>query len=399
MGFNLQTLARKNILTLQPYRCARDDFTEGILLDANENTHGPSVAEGVTSNLEFNRYPDPHQVDFKQQFVDFRNSEAAIANAPVSNVGLAPLTPDNLCLGVGSDESIDALMRCFCHPGRDKLLICPPTYGMYDICATVNDIDIVRVPLFPDFSLNTEAIITAVTSDPSIKLIYLTTPGNPTGKLLDFERSIAPLLSLESWNGIVITDEAYVDFSPVGSSLSPLVTKYANLVVLQTLSKSFGLAGIRVGITFADEAVSRILNNIKYPYNISCLSADIAIKATTPQSIKLMREKVNTIIGQRDVLVNELLAIKGVGKNIGGLDANFVLLVIMSDESASAVPSNEVAQLLYTKLATENAVVVRFRGKEIFCEGALRVTVGTEAENRTLVEKFRKVLGEIYASK
>lgn len=389
MPFNLQTLTRPNILSLQPYRCARDDFTQGILLDANENTHGSSL-EGEPAGLVYNRYPDPHQNVFKQQFADFRNTEASLPGAPISNTNLTPLTPENLCLGVGSDESIDSLMRCFCLPGKDKLLVCPPTYGMYDVCATVNDIQIVKVPLKPDFSLDTAAVIAALEADPAIKLAYLTTPGNPTGKALDVA-AIKTIATLESWNGLVVADEAYVEFAPVGSSLAPLVTQYPNLVVLQTLSKSFGLAGIRVGITLADVPVSRILNNVKYPYNISSLSSEVAIKATTVESIRLMRQKVALINHQREELLAALLSIEGVGKIIGGLDSNFLLVTI----TKNGVVSNTMAQELYTRLATQNGVVVRFRGNEIFCEGALRITVGTAEENQALVERFREVLLEI----
>ncbi|KAI5962715.1 HIS5 [Candida theae] len=391
--FNLKKVIRPNILTLEPYRCARDDFKTGILLDANENTHGPALAEisATEKTLELNRYPDPHQLELKQQIVNFRNSSP-------NKYSTIPLSVDNLCLGVGSDESIDMLLRCCCTPGKDKLLTCPPTYGMYAICATVNDVETVKVPLtIPDFQIDIEAVAAKLESDSSIKLVYLTSPGNPTGKLINVD-DIAELLKrvTYSWNGLVVVDEAYIDFTaPNGEhsqSVSTLVNQYPNLVVLQTLSKSFGLAGIRLGITYCSTELSKILNSMKYPYNISSLTSDIALKATSHSGLEVMHKYVQSIVEQRDALLKQLLNLKYVGKNIGGLDANFILVEIL-DKNGS--PSNEVALKLYNTLAVDNAVVVRFRGKELNCIGALRISVGTEEENKELLSKFEKVLNEI----
>lgn len=393
--FDLKNVVRPNILTLEPYRCARDDFKTGILLDANENTHGPALSEITTTEetLELNRYPDPHQLDLKQQIVDFRN-------ASPNKHSKSPLGPDNLCLGVGSDESIDMLLRCCCAPGKEKLLTCPPTYGMYSICATVNDVETVKVPLtIPDFQIDIEGILDQLNSDPSIKLIYLTSPGNPTGKLINVDE-IVKLLGkvVDTWNGLVVVDEAYIDFTvPNGKyseSVSTLVNQYPNLVVLQTLSKSFGLAGIRLGITFCNSDLSKILNSMKYPYNISSLTSDIALKATSPAGLKIMHKYVDSITKQRDALLKSILDLKYVGKNIGGLDANFILVEILNKNSE---PSNEVASKLYNTLAVDNAVVVRFRGNELNCTGALRISIGTEEENKELLLKFEKVLSEINA--
>lgn len=297
-----------------------------------------------------------------------------------------------MALGVGSDESIDALMRCFCVPGKDKLLVCPPTYGMYSVCASVNDIEVVKVPLnLANFEIQPDLIIEAVNNDPLIKMVYITSPGNPTAKKIDI-LLIEKVLSNEKWNGIVIIDEAYVDFSPIGSSLSPLVNRYPNLVVLQTLSKSFGLAGIRLGIAFCDPAIALLLNSMKYPYNISNLTSDVAIRATTKKSIAEMRLSCDVLNANRATLDALLSKVKGVGRNIGGLDANFLLIEILDKNGK---PSNEVASELYTKLAVENSVVVRFRGKELGCTGCLRVSVGTVEENKIIVEKFEKVLKEL----
>lgn len=399
MAFDLQLLVRENIRTLEPYRCARDDFKEGILLDANENTHGPALSSisAWEDGLELNRYPDPHQIELKQQLIDFRSAKP---NAYFEDSEKNRLIPENLCLGVGSDESIDLLIRCVCNPSKDKLLICPPTYGMYNICATVNDVEIVKVPLtIPDFQVDQEAVLDTVTRDPSIKLIYLTSPGNPTAKMMNVEKIISLLkAAAEKWNGLIVVDEAYVDFTsstdPTKSqSMSTLVNQFPNLVVMQTLSKSFGLAGIRLGITFASTGLSRYLNSMKYPYNISSLTAAIASRSIHPeQGLKVMQQYVTNIIDQRSVVLAELQKIPGVGKNIGGLDANFILLEILDKDGS---PSNVVAEKLYNKLAVENGVVVRFRGREQNCTGCLRVSIGTKEENMILVEKFAQCLGSL----
>lgn len=396
--FDLLRLVRENIRTLEPYRCARDDFKEGILLDANENTHGPALESISTweEALELNRYPDPHQMELKQQIADFRNE---LPNKYLDNIAENQLTPQNLCLGVGSDESIDMLMRCVCTPGKDKLLICPPTYGMYSICATVNDVQMVKVPLtVPDFEVDVEAILEAI-KDPAIKLIYLTSPGNPTAKVLNVDYIVELLKSAQkSWNGLVIVDEAYIDFTTCEDprkslSMSTLVNEYPNLVVMQTLSKAFGLAGIRLGITYANTQLSGYLNAMKYPYNISSLTSAIALKSTGRGSgLKVMKSYVKEILAQRAIVLLELQKLPGIGRNIGGLDANFILIEIL-DKLGKA--SNEAANNLYNKLAVDNKVVVRFRGKEPNCTGALRVSIGTAEENKILLEKFAKCLEEI----
>lgn len=399
MAFNLQQLVRENIRTLEPYRCARDDFKEGILLDANENTHGPAL-KSVSSweeALELNRYPDPHQIQLKEQIVLFRNE---LPNKYLDDADKNKLTPQNLCLGVGSDESIDMLMRCVCSPGKDKLLICPPTYGMYSICATVNDVQMVKVPLtVPDFEVDVDAIVAAVSNDPTIKLVYLTSPGNPTAKILNVDFIVELLKkAYEKWNGLVIVDEAYIDFTssedPRKSlSMSTLVNQFPNLVVMQTLSKSFGLAGIRLGITFANDQLSGYLNAMKYPYNISSLTSEVAMRSTAKDSgLQVMKNFVQEIITQRSLVLEQLQKLPGVGRNIGGLDANFILIEIL-DKNGN--PSNEVAKNLYNKLAVENGVVIRFRGTEANCTGGLRVSIGTAEENKTLVEKFAACLEQV----
>lgn len=392
------TLIRPNILGLEPYRCARDDFKTGILLDANENTHGPALTEinDLEKSLELNRYPDPHQIDLKQQIIDLRNSKP---NASLKDFEKDKLRTDNLCLGVGSDESIDLLIRCVCAPGKDKLLVCPPTYGMYSICATVNDVELVKVPLqYPSFDIDNDAILKAVGNDSTIKLVYLTSPGNPTAKLLSVDKIIDLLNAADKiWNGLIIIDEAYIDFTVSDSestskSVSTLVNQYPNLVVFQTLSKSFGLAGIRLGVTYSSSELSKYLNSMKYPYNISSLTSNIALRATSTEGLAVMTKYVDGIIQQRDILLKGLQNLPQVGRNIGGLDANFLLVEILDKDGK---PSNEIANALYNKLAVDNQVVVRFRGKELNCTGALRISVGTPEENQILLQKFEKCLNEL----
>ncbi|KAG7858917.1 hypothetical protein KL919_002982 [Ogataea angusta] len=399
--FDITKIARPNILKLEPYRCARDDYKVGILLDANENTHGPSVPDLTDSEtaLELNRYPDPHQEQLKQQICDFRNSEASLNSASVKIPTVAgqkvSLNVSNLCLGVGSDESIDALIRCTVAPGKEKMLICPPTYGMYSICAVVNDVEIVKVPLdLETFQIQPDLILDQLETDPLIKLVYITSPGNPTAvqiKPMLLEELLAKVQQSQ-WNGLIVVDEAYVDFCEVGSSVSVLVNKYPNLVVLQTLSKAFGLAGIRLGVCFSTPEISLLLNSMKYPYNISNLTSSVALRATSKDALAKMRQRVDLIKEQRQIVVDELAKLPGVGRNIGGLDSNFVLVEILNREGE---PDNEIANKVYLTLAEQKNVVVRFRGKELGCKGCLRITIGTKEENETLISQLRLVLQEV----
>lgn len=388
--FDLRTVIRPNILTLEPYRCARDDFKEGILLDANENTHGPSLNEQTEDerDLELNRYPDPHQIELKTQIVDYRNSNLN------ENFQGDLITAKNLCLGVGSDESIDMLMRCVCTPSQDKMITCPPTYGMYSVCATVNDIKIETVPLLtPDFQIDIDGLITKIKGDSKFKLIYLTSPGNPTAKLLKVDDIISLLNQAQiCWNGLIVVDEAYIDFTDPKQSMCTLVNQFPNLVVLQTLSKAFGLAGIRLGVSYSSIELSHYLNSMKYPYSISSLTSNVALRATNKQGLAQMQKSRQSIIEQRKYLLTNLQKLPGIGENIGGLDSNFLLIQILNKNNQ---PCNDTAFKLYTKLATENQVVVRFRGKELNCTGALRISVGTPSENQILIEKFQKCLNEI----
>ncbi|KAI8635204.1 histidinol-phosphate aminotransferase [Xylariaceae sp. FL1651] len=398
-AFNLETCARPNILALEPYRCARDDYKDdgtNILLDANENAYGPSLtasaasaASGAASGpgidfLGLHRYPDPHQRELKQLLCNLRNTHHHTEKK---------VTPDNLFVGVGSDEAIDGLMRCFCVPGRDRILVCPPTYGMYSVSAQVNDVGLVKIPLLPapTFALDVAKIKEALSNEPNIKLVYLCSPGNPTGAPLAKE-DVQQLLEHSTWNGVVILDEAYVDFSPDGTSLAEWVTEWPNLAVMQTSSKGFGMAGIRLGSVFTSEPIARLLNNLKAPYNVSSPTSALATYAFSPDGLAVMRANREKIVAQRERLIRELPKIKGVGRLRGGIESNFLLYEMLNKDGQ---PDNVTALAVYEMLAENKGVVVRFRGKEHGCLGCLRITVGTEKEVTRFLEMLEKSLAEV----
>jgi histidinol-phosphate aminotransferase len=300
--------------------------------------------------------------------------------------------------GVGSDEAIDALLRVFCVPGKDKILTCPPTYGMYAVSADVNAIDIVHVPLNASkgFSLLPELINEKLSADPTIKMVYICSPGNPTAAVIG-KSDIQPILEHPTWNGIVVVDEAYVDFSPEGSSLAEWVLEWPNLVVMQTLSKAFGLAGIRLGVAFSSPEVASLLNNMKAPYNISSPTSAIANAALEDKNLAVMRDNRAKIIQQRNRLLKEMPAIPGVGRFLGGTDSNFLLVELLDGEGGR--PDNVTALAVYETMAGQRGVVVRFRGKEHGCTGCLRVTVGTEKEVDRFLTELRSVLQQIYTDR
>lgn len=324
----------------------------------------------------------------KQKLCDLRNTHVHTKKN---------ITPDNLFVGVGSDEAIDSLMRAFCVPGREKILTCPPTYGMYAVSAQVNDVEVVKIPLDvdKDFKAQPDKINETLAADPSIKMVYLCSPGNPTGNLVRKE-DVQKVLEHPSWNGIVILDEAYIDFAPEGASLAEWVAEWPNLVVMQTLSKAFGLAGIRLGAAFTSPGIARVLNSLKAPYNVSNPTSQLAIQALQPQNLQVMHQNRERIIQQRDRLLSEMPKMKGVGRFRGGTASNF-LLVEMCDQEGK--PSNEVALQVYERLAEKRGVVVRFRGKELGCLGCLRVTVGTETEVTRFLKELNNVLQDIHAGR
>ena len=384
MPFSLSRAIRPNILSLVPYRCARDDYQSGILLDANENALGPCVA--IEEELSLHRYPDPSHPRIKERIATLR--------------GLP--SPDHVFLGVGSDEVIDLLIRIAVAPATEKILITPPTYGMYAVCAHVNDVGIVRIPLrltpasgeggeHGRFSVPVDDIKRAIADDPTIKLVFLCSPGNPTGTLV----SLTAVESIvKDFDGIVAVDEAYIDFAGSTASAVSLITRYPNIIVMQTLSKSFGLAAVRLGIALAQPPLIQILTNTKAPYNISTPSAHIALAALSAESIAAMQAKVAQLVASRATLLQSLATLEslGLGPSIGANDANFVMVPVLGKDGQ---PDNERASKVYKLLAEENGVVIRFRGKEPGCAGCVRITIGSEEENRAVMDKLRKVLQEV----
>ena len=388
MPFDLSRAIRPNILALQPYRCARDDYQSGVLLDANENSLGPSTGADPDLPRDLHRYPDPSHVGVKSHIARLRGLPSS----------------DYVFLGVGSDEVIDLLIRISVAPAKEKILITPPTYGMYAVSAQVNDVQILEVPLqlSPQageggetgrFSLQVDHVQRAIDADPSIKLIFLCSPGNPTGTLISLA-SIDAILRNHNFNGILTVDEAYIDFAGTDVSAVSLIQQYPNLCVMQTLSKSFGLAAIRLGIALAQPPLIQVLSKTKAPYNVSLPTAQIALRALAPSSIAAMRAKASQLIDSRATLLQSLsnLRSSGVGPPIGANDANFVVIPILGKEDQ---PDNDRAFRVYKSLAEEHGVVVRYRGKEPGCTGCLRITVGTEEENAIVVNKLHQVLQKV----
>lgn len=349
MPFNLEALLRENIRNLIPYSSARDEFKgeATVLLDANENSYGSP------SSTAYNRYPDPLQWTLKQK---------------ISNIKGVPI--ENIFLGNGSDEAIDILIRAFCYPGEDNILIVPPTYGMYEVSANINDITIKKVTLKPDFQLNLEAIAEAV--DNKTKLIFICSPNNPTGNTIRREDIETILVNFD---GLVIIDEAYINYSKQRSFIQEL-TEYPNLVVLQTLSKAWGLAALRIGMAFASKPIITICNKIKPPYNINQASQEIALKAL--ENLHTVNEWIKETVQEREALRIELIKLPFV-QLIYPSDANFLLIKV--DQS----------DMLYNYLVAEG-VIVRNRSNTPLCEGCLRITVGTAEENKQLLKKLSKFI-------
>jgi histidinol-phosphate aminotransferase len=350
MSFSLDLLLRDNIKRLTPYSSARDEFKgeAKIFLDANENSLGSPLTRW------YNRYPDPLQQEVKKKLSEIK---AVAAN--------------NIFLGNGSDECIDLLIRAFCEPGKDNVLICPPTYGMYEVSANINDAAVKKVPLTPAFQLDLPAIEQAI--DDNTKLIFLCSPNNPTGNSLvkdDIE------VILNNYFGLVVIDEAYINFSRFKSFLQELAD-YPNLVIMQTLSKAWGLAALRIGMAFASEDIIHVLNKIKPPYNINQASQELALKAL--EEVGQVNDMIREIVSKRIQLEKDLKALPVV-EQVYPSDANF-LLVKVSD-----------AKGIYQYLINRG-IVVRDRSNVILCEGCLRITVGTEAENEALMGELRSFGG------
>lgn len=348
MEFNLENILRNNIKNLKPYSSARDEFKgkEGIFLDANENSFGSPLKEN------YNRYPDPMQLDVKDKL-------SKIKGLPIQNI----------FLGNGSDEAIDILFRAFCEPGKDNALICPPTYGMYEVSAGINDVDVLKVPLLPEtFQLDVENILKAINKN--TKLIFICCPNNPTGNGVKWDDI---KIIIERFSGIVVIDEAYINFARY-RSLIPELLNYPNLVILQTLSKAWGLAGLRIGMAFASEPIIDIFNKIKPPYNINSVSQKLALEALS--NIDQINSWIKEIVLERDKLMIELQNISIV-ENVYPSDANFILV------------KTNYTQIIYNYLISKK-IIVRDRSKVELCEGCLRITIGTKEENKNLIQLLKE---------
>ncbi|KAK0658064.1 pyridoxal phosphate-dependent transferase [Cercophora newfieldiana] len=410
-------LVRPNILSVKQFETERsslNDLTDIQLADLNENPLGPCISWGgwheggqhhaalaeaclasrdpAQGSDRLSRYPDVRQLELKQAFCDFRNRRHGSC-----------LSPSNICVSAGLDDMIDLIIRCVCRPGRDKILICPPVYHMYQTSATINDVATLTVPLLPhrNFQLQLSLLQQTLTSDPTIKICFICTPGNPTGHAILIDDIVA-VLENPAWHGILVVDEAYIDFSPHSPSTTTLITRYPRLVVLQTLSKGFGLAGIRVGFAAACSHFSAVLNNVRKPYAVSSLSLLLAKVALSEASIAVLEANLRTVFDLRLRLARDLERIEGVRVK-GGLDGNFVLFEVLGDSNSlngghgfgshsPPRPCNVVAGELARLLRDLGGVLVRFKGLEHGCEGCIRVSVGTGPENMRFVEKVRLLM-------
>jgi histidinol-phosphate aminotransferase len=346
-NFNINNLVRENIKVLKPYSSARDEYKDAmsenmVFLDANENPFENGV----------NRYPDPQQSKVKALL-------SKIKNVPTSNI----------LLGNGSDEVLDLLFRAFCEPKADNVITLPPTYGMYSVLANVNAVENREIELENDFQPDVDNILRAVCT--KTKIVFLCSPNNPTGN--SFKKKQVKYL-LKSFDGLVVIDEAYIDFSKKKSWLNKL-EKYPNLIITQTLSKAYGMAGIRLGVCYASEAIISVLNRIKPPYNVNELTQKKAIERLEKED--LVKLEVKQIIKERSALISSLKTISFI-ETIFPTDANFVLVKV------------DDATKRYNQLI-KKGIVIRNRTTQPLCENTLRLTVGTPAENNKLIEALKAI--------
>jgi histidinol-phosphate aminotransferase len=347
MDFDLDKLVRENVRRLTPYSSARKEFSGAArtFLDANENSFGSPLEKN------YNRYPDPLQTKIKRK---------------ISERGV---NPSEIFVGNGSDEAIDLLFRIFCRPEKDNVLICPPTYGMYEVSAEINAVEIRRANLTQDFELDFPAI--EKETDEDTKLLFICSPNNPTGN--SFPREDILKLA-KSFHGILVIDEAYIHFSREKSLVSE-IENFPNLVVLQTFSKAWGLAGLRVGLAFANEKIISLFNKVKPPYNVSEIAQEAVLRAFENET--QVERMIAEIISERQKLIEKLKQFSFVIK-IYPTDANFVLV--------KTTDANAIYRFLL-----EEKIVVRNRSNVELCEGCLRITVGTAEENQSLLEALRKM--------
>lgn len=345
--FEIESLVRKNILELKPYSSARDEFKgeASIFLDANENAHGSPIENN------FNRYPDPLQLRLKTELAQLKNTSI-----------------QNIFVGNGSDEAIDLLFRIFCEPGKDNVMVCPPTYGMYEVSANINDIQLKKVNLTPEFQLDVKGIFDS--KDSNTKMIFICSPNNPSGNLMNRNDVIQVL---EKFNGIVVVDEAYIDFAY--ESLVNLIEDYPNLVILQTLSKAYGMAGLRIGMAFSNKTIIDLMNKVKAPYNLNEYSIKQGIEAVKNKVI--VDKWILEIKNEKRKMINAL----------GELD--FVLKINPSQANFLLVKFND-AKTIYHYLLSKG-IVVRDRSLQVNCENCLRITIGTNEENTKLLNALKEL--------
>ena len=346
--FNLQELIRPNIKNLSPYSSARNEYKgkEGVFLDANENSFGSAIGKNM------NRYPDPFQIALKEKIGRLKG-----------------INPQQIFLGNGSDEAIDILFRAFCNPGKDNVIIVPPTYGMYEVSAVINDIKCIKVNLTEEYQLDVTAMLDAVNGN--TKLIFLCCPNNPTGTALK-GNDIKTILS--GFKGIVVLDEAYIDFASY-KSLIPDLNNYPNLVILQTFSKAWGLASLRIGMAFASQEIIAVFNKIKPPYNISGKTQELALQALDNE--KQVNIWISEINKEKESLVTALNDLDCILK-IYPSSANFILV------------KTKDAKAIYDCLVSEK-IIVRNRSNITLCEGCLRITIGTADENKRLLNALKNI--------
>lgn len=346
---DINTLVRPNIRNLKPYRSARDDFNKGVLLDANEN----SLGSPVRNNLNLHRYPDPKQDTLRSRIAEYRHVQK-----------------ENIFTGVGSDEAIDLLIRIFCEPGKDSILITPPTYGMYRVSAEINNVSVIEARLTEDFQPDADIILD--NGGENTRILFLCSPNNPTANNL---KRTELLKLVELFPGIIVVDEAYIDFSEQ-ESLAAVVPQYANLVVLQTFSKAFGLAGIRLGVAISSPQIIGYMLKIKAPYNVNKLSADVALQAF--DNMDLLEFNISKIREEKVYLIEQLSQAAAIEK-VYPSDANFILFKVRD------------ALEVYNQLA-ENDIIVRYRGNEPGCDDCLRITVGMPDENIHFLKTLKKII-------
>jgi histidinol-phosphate aminotransferase len=349
MSFDIAKIIRPNIQKLTPYSSARDEFSGDakVFLDANENSLGSPLPKW------YNRYPDPHQQQVKAALSQIKGIDAK-----------------HIFLGNGSDECIDILLRCFCEPGKDNVVICPPTYGMYEVSANINDVEVRKAPLLPDFQLNLAHL--EQLTDANTKIIWLCSPNNPTGNALN-RTDIETVLN--NFSGIVVIDEAYINFSRQKSFVQEM-TEYPNLVVLQTLSKAWGLAALRLGMAFASEEIIEVMNKVKPPYNINQATQDLVLKAL--EEVGQVNDMIKELVAMREALKKVFEQMPTV-ETVYASDANFLLVKIAE--------ARKVYEFLLTK-----GIVLRDRSNVQLCEDCLRITIGTEKENTILVDALAEWL-------